>query len=77
MKANSESFLVLACGAVGTVLTAGVVALAISSPAAATPQFAADTGKECGDCHVSKSGGGKLTPFGEKFKANGNKLPPK
>jgi hypothetical protein len=33
------------------------------------------TGKECGQCHVSVTGGGKLTPFGEKFKANQNKLP--
>jgi len=75
MTAKAKQIAVFACGAGGTLLTAAVIALAISRPAAATVQFATDTGKACGDCHVSKSGGGKLTEFGEKFKANGNKLP--
>jgi hypothetical protein len=77
MTAKARRLGVFACGAGGTLLAAAVVALAISSPAAATVQFATDTGKACGECHVSPSGGGKLTAFGEKFKANGNKLPKK
>jgi mono/diheme cytochrome c family protein len=50
-------------------------ALLVSHPAAATPKFAAETGKSCGDCHTAAAGGGPLTPLGEKFKANGNKMP--
>jgi hypothetical protein len=41
-----------------------------ASPAAAKPEFAAQTGKPCGACHSNPSGGGKLTGAGEKFKAN-------
>ena len=33
------------------------------------------TGLPCGECHTDSAGGGKLTDFGEEFKANGNKLP--
>ena len=54
---------------------AGTACLIISLPAKATPSFAADTGKACGQCHESASGAGKLTSFGEAFKANGYKLP--
>ncbi len=35
------------------------------------------TGLPCGDCHTNSAGGGKLNDFGERFKANGNKLPEK
>ena len=49
--------------------------LVFSQTAVATAQFAKQTGKACGDCHTAPAGGGPLTPFGEKFKANGNKLP--
>ena len=35
--------------------------------AAATPAFAQQTGKACGSCHVSKSGGGALTKAGKAF----------
>jgi hypothetical protein len=56
-------------------LFAGTACLIISLPAKATPQFASETGKACGQCHENASGGGKLTSFGQAFKANGNKLP--
>ncbi len=42
--------------------------------AQAKPEFAAQTGLPCGQCHVNPAGGGKLKAFGEKFKANGFKL---
>jgi hypothetical protein len=61
--------------AAAVILFAGTTSLIISRPANATPAFATQTGKACGECHESKAGGGKLTPFGEAFKANGNKLP--
>lgn len=54
---------------------AGAACLTASLPATATPQFAADTGKPCGQCHESPSGAGKLTAAGEAFKANGYKMP--
>jgi hypothetical protein len=43
-----------------------------SREAAATYEYSQQTGLPCNQCHAS---GGTLTPFGEKFKANGNKLP--
>jgi len=43
-------------------------------PAAAKPEYAAQTKLPCGQCHVSPGGGGPLKPFGQKFKDNGHKL---
>ncbi len=74
MKLNSTQALVLSCSTAPVVMI-GAVSLVISQPAAATPQFATETGKSCADCHTNPKGGGALTAFGEKFKANGNKLP--
>ena len=64
---------VLVLGTAATILIAGTTSLIISRPASATPAFATQTGKACGQCHESAAGGGKLTPTGEAFKANGNK----
>jgi hypothetical protein len=55
--------------------TIGAMWLASAQPAAATQQFATQTGKTCGECHVSPKGAGPLTPAGQAFKANGNKEP--
>ena len=35
--------------------------------AAARPAYAQQTGRACGSCHVSKSGGGALTKAGKAF----------
>jgi len=75
MKEKAADLSAVVYGTAGATLIAGMMALVFSQSAAATVKFATDTGKGCGDCHVSAAGGGKLTPFGEKFKANGNKLP--
>lgn len=73
MKIPQVNPAVLACA---TAAAAATVFLAIAPrPAAATAQFATDTGKACGDCHTAAAGGGPLTAFGQKFKDNGNKLP--
>ncbi len=64
-----------ACTSVAALSLAAAASLLMMQPAAATAQFAAQTGKSCGDCHTNANGGGPLTPFGEKFKANGDKLP--
>jgi len=46
--------------------------LALLSPvlAQATPDFAKETGYDCGKCHVDVIGGGKLTTTGEAFLTN-------
>jgi cytochrome c5 len=75
MKVKAKKGFVLACGTAAAVMIAAVTSLVVFQPAAATAQFAAQTGKSCGDCHTDPKGGGALTAFGEKFKANGNKLP--
>lgn len=51
-------------------------AVTVSTPktAQAKPEFAAQTGLPCGQCHVNPAGGGQLKSFGEKFKANGFKI---
>lgn len=62
-------------GALIIAIAAAAVTMAVSSGTAnAKPEFAAQTGKACGFCHVAPGGGGKLKPAGEKFKANGFKL---
>ena len=35
--------------------------------ASAMPAYAQQTGRACGSCHVSKSGGGALTKAGKAF----------
>ena len=75
MKVNAKKVFVLACGTATAAVIAGAASLLIAQPVAATAQFAAQTGKSCGDCHTNPQGGGALTAFGEKFKANGNKMP--
>jgi len=73
MKTTTKrSYLLAGAGAAGVMLVICVVA---ARPALATVQFAKDTGKSCGTCHTAAAGGGPLTPFGEKFHANGDKLP--
>jgi hypothetical protein len=63
-------------GGSAAALVIGVaVSFAPVRAASATEQFTKDTGKPCAACHESPTGGGKLTPYGERFKANGNKLP--
>jgi hypothetical protein len=75
MADKEKTKYVLACSSVATIVMAAATLLLVSRPVIATPQFAKETGKSCGDCHTNSAGGGALTPFGEKFKANGNKLP--
>ncbi len=66
--------------ALGGVIAVGVMAGGVwlaPQQASATPAYASQTGRTCGACHVSKSGGGALTAFGKSFAANGHKLPGK
>lgn len=72
MKMKSAALFSMTTGAV---LAACALLLAFVAPARATMQFAKESGKSCGTCHTDPKGAGPLTPFGEKFKANGNKLP--
>ena len=75
MRLNAEKAFVVGCSSAAAAVIAVAAALIVSQPAAATVQFAKDTGKSCGDCHTNPKGAGPLTPFGEQFKANGNKMP--
>jgi hypothetical protein len=74
MKVQSKTAFALVCGTAAALLIAGTLSVTVSRPASATPAFATATGKPCGQCHQNPAGGGALKPFGEKFKANGNKL---
>jgi mono/diheme cytochrome c family protein len=76
MKVNQNRVFAIATAIAAAVVVSGASVLVMSQPAAATAQFAKETGKSCGDCHTNAKGGGPLTPLGEKFKANGNKMPP-
>jgi len=78
ISATSNRVRTAACYmAVGICITAslGAAAVLVATPAKAKPEFAAQTKLPCGQCHTNPAGGGKLKAFGEKFKANGNKLP--
>jgi cytochrome c2 len=75
MRTYAKRAFVLACSTAAAAVIVGAASLVISRPAVATAQFGKDTGKACGDCHIAAKGAGPLTPFGEKFKANGNKMP--
>ncbi len=75
MKVNAHRVFTATVGAAGAIVIACATALVISGPASATAKFAAETGKACADCHTNPKGGGALTALGEKFKANGNKMP--
>jgi cytochrome c553 len=58
-------------------MMAATTLIVLPRNAAATPVFAQQTGLPCGQCHENPAGGGKLKEFGQKFQANGNKLPGK
>lgn len=75
MKHNLGKAFSVLTGAAAVIVVIGTGALVMSQPATATVQFATQTGKTCGDCHTNAKGGGPLTALGEKFKANGNKMP--
>jgi hypothetical protein len=75
MNIKLNAGLVLTCAAVALVAIGVTSLLLVPQPAAATAQFATDTGKSCADCHTNPKGGGPLTALGTAFKANGNKMP--
>lgn len=60
---------------VGALLVGGTIALVAPSPAQALPQYAAQFHFPCSKCHVNPAGGGPRNAFGQKFEANGHKLP--
>jgi mono/diheme cytochrome c family protein len=64
---SASGILTLAAGLTATLLMTAAVIVAAPKPASATPAYAAQTGYSCGRCHVSASGGGKLTSFGRSW----------
>lgn len=74
MTSISRLALRLAVGAGAALLVSGTFVLVAPRQAQATPKYAQQTGKACGYCHVSPSGGGPLKAAGKKFQKNGHKL---
>jgi hypothetical protein len=72
----SPAVAALAATTAAAILLIAMLALS-PRPATAKPEFAAKTGFPCGKCHVSKTGGGTLKPYGLAFKANGFEVPKK
>jgi hypothetical protein len=64
----------IAAGVGAALLVSGIFVVFAPRQAQATPQYAQQTGKPCGYCHVSPSGGGPLKAAGKKFQKNGHKL---
>ncbi len=77
MKVNAKKVTVIVCNTLAALLVTGTTWIAASQPAAATEQFATQTKQTCAACHQNPEGGGALAPAGEKFKADGNKMPTK
>ena len=73
MKSIAKKAFALACGTAAAMLIVGTMSLVGSQSASAKPEFAAQTGKPCGNCHQNPAGGGALKPAGQKFKDNGFK----
>ena len=73
MKSIAKKAFALACGTAAAMLIVGTISLVGSQSASAKPEFAAQTGKPCGNCHQNPAGGGALKPAGQKFKDNGFK----
>jgi len=73
-KSKASVVVHTAIGIGAALLIGGTFALLAPRTASAKPEFAAQTGLPCGQCHVNPAGGGKLKAFGEKFKANGFKV---
>ena len=74
MKTHAKKAIALVCGMAAAILIAGTLSVTVSRPANATSAYTVETGKTCGQCHQNAAGGGKLTPFGEKFVADGHKV---
>jgi len=74
MQVCAKTLIALIFGSAAAMLVVGTVSVVTSQPAKATPAYAQQTGKPCGYCHESPSGGGPLKSAGKKFQANGHKL---
>ena len=65
---------VSACTLGVAALVGAVMLVATPHEVSAKAEFTQQTGLPCGQCHSNPAGGGKLKAFGERFKANGNKV---
>ena len=74
---NAQNVRIRLKAGAGVLAIAGLLALTVTiapRQASAKPEFSAQTGLPCGQCHSNPAGGGDLKAFGKKFKANGNKV---
>jgi cytochrome c553 len=72
--ATFAKLIVTSTAAAFLVLAASWAVIVTAPTAKATAQYAKQTGKACGYCHVNPGGGGKLKSAGQKFQKNGHKL---
>lgn len=63
-----------ACAFGAAALVAAAMLVAALREASAKPEFSQQTSLPCGQCHSNPAGSGKLKAFGERFKANGNRV---
>ena len=75
MNINARRMSVVAGSCAVMSVAIGAAALMQPVPAKATEQYATETGKACGACHQAEAGGGPLNAYGDKFQANGDKVP--
>jgi hypothetical protein len=73
MEMKTHAKLILIATAAALLIAGSAMVLTVQT-AKATPQYAQQTGKACGYCHVNPAGGGKLKAAGVKFQKNGHKL---
>ena len=72
--ATFAKLIVTSIAAALVVLATSWAVIATAPTAKATAQYAQQTGKPCGYCHVNPGGGGKLKAAGKKFQKNGHKM---
>lgn len=70
---NARSFFLASTLTAMTLIAAAMLIVGLRQ-AAATPQFSQQTSLPCTQCHANPAGGKDLKAFGQKFKANGNKV---
>ncbi len=59
--------------AAAAILIVGMMIAVAPRTAEAMPEYAAQTGRACGVCHVNKAGSGPLTPAGQKYRTQKKK----
>jgi len=74
-RTDARNILSVSACTLGVAALVGAVMLVVTPhEVSAKAEFSQQTSLPCGQCHSNPAGGGKLKAFGERFKANGNKV---